>query len=141
MFDLYPPPGPQTPYSSTEERALLFTTELIVGCNANAFDRAFENRPFAYQFGVPPAFHTADTAYTFYNGPSDEVVNNTVAIAMQTYFANFAVHGNPNTGSSLPTMPHYGPASQMLNLTTEGFNVVKDPTANPRCAYWSQPGT
>lgn len=132
---LYPAPGSATPYSTDYERTVLFIGELYVDCNVNAIGRAFAGKPYAYEFSVPPGYHVFDLNYTFYNGASEAVANDTVAIAMQTYFTNFAVHGDPNANLTLPQMPTYGALGEMLNLTNTGFEIAKDPAANSRCKY------
>ena len=137
---LYPPASSATPYATEYERTVLFIGELYVDCNVNAIGRAFAGKPWAYEFSVPPGYHTYDLPYTFYDGASERVSNDTVAVDMQTYFVSFVVHGDPNAGSVLPRLPRYRSTSNMLNLTDTGFHAVVDPAANVRCEYWTKPG-
>ncbi|KAI9686866.1 MAG: hypothetical protein M1822_002619 [Bathelium mastoideum] len=137
---LYPPPGPETPYNTTYTRVETFVADIYIKCKAYTFDRASNGQAWAYRFSVGPAYHTEDVAYTFYNGPSSGI-NGTVALAMQEHFVDFAITGDPNSrGSGSPNMPRYGSRGQILNLSNEGLEVMKDPEDNMRCEFWRQFG-
>ena len=64
---------------------------------------AFKEQNHVYLFGVPPGIHAMDVPYTFYNGPSSEVADPDLALAMQQYITSFAESGIPRA-SGLPTM-------------------------------------
>ena len=73
---------------------------LVIGadrkrCN-NTFclDKAFSNQTYAYQFSVPPGLHGEDVAYTFSNGPANDVGSDSAAVALQQYITSFASRGD-----------------------------------------------
>jgi hypothetical protein len=63
------------------------------------------------------------------------VINETLAIAIQTYYTKFAITGNPNE-DEYPFFPEYGPNSTLLNLNITGINHIADPGNNARCQFW-----
>ncbi|KAF2092522.1 acetylcholinesterase precursor [Rhizodiscina lignyota] len=133
---LYPPPGPKTPYSNDNARAILFTGELVVYCHETVLSTAMHNQTHVYEFSVPPGVHVEDVAFTFFNGPNPQVASPAVAETMQGFISEFALTGNPN-GKGLPEFPVYGHVN-VLNLTLSGYPLVKDPHSNERCAYLQQ---
>lgn len=71
---------------------------------------------------------------------------------MQTYITNFAMTGSPNrpglssASGAVPNFPMQGDnATEMVfNYHVEGTSVTpdirvgRDPTSNPRCAFWQK---
>lgn len=96
---------------------------------------------------MPPALHGQDIAYTFYNEPNSlsEVArpgspgspDKSIAEALQNYIVSFTATGVPSSGNS-PVFPQWGKDQNLLDLNVTGINVVKDDTANSRCAWWQK---
>ncbi|KAL9582931.1 MAG: hypothetical protein Q9203_005285 [Teloschistes exilis] len=89
---LYPTVSNSTLYTDETGRLSLLISELAFVCNTLYLDRAFGNETFAYQFSVPPALHGQDVPYTFFNGPSTDVLSDATAIALQEYVTSFALY-------------------------------------------------
>lgn len=113
---------------------------------------------------MPPGLHGQDVPYTFYNRPSPNdnsssdlpnaslglpAVNQSIAEALQKYIVTFTASGAPTSSSSssssrnkiLPVFfPYWGTdKNNLLDLNNvTGIKVVKDETANGRCAWWQQ---
>ncbi len=86
---------------------------------------------------MPPALHGQDIDYTFYNGPNLSGVpslDQSIAEALQKYIVSFTATGSEN----LPVFPRWGNDTNLLDLNVTGINVVKDDTANSRCAWWQK---
>lgn len=126
------------PYQNGLDRSILFVSELGFSCNTVYLAKAYETNTYKYQFSVPPGVHGNDLRYTFYSGDSaDPTFNYTVAMALQQYLTSFVQNGVPS-GEGYPSFPLYGPSSTELNLNISGINTMRDPTDNPRCAYWQK---
>lgn len=99
---------------------------------------------------MPPALHGLDIFYTFYNGPNSSaalpsigipVPDQSVAEALQKYIVSFTTTGVTSTSSNnntLPVFPQWGDDKNLLDLNVTGIKVVKDDTANSRCAWWQK---
>ena len=124
-------------YTSAFTRTVVILSESAFTCNTNYLDQAYNNATYAYQFSVPPALHGDDVPYTFYNGPSSDVVAQPIAMALQAYLTYFAKNGMPN-GPAVPYFPLYGIDATEQNLNITGIMPMRDPTANPRCLWWQQ---
>jgi len=124
-------------YTNEIARADWIVTEALFACNANYLARAFGQNAFGYQFSVPPALHGDDIYYTFYEGPAATVKNDTLALAMQDYFTNFAITGNPN-GAGLPSFPNYSEGGKLLDLNLTQISIIDDVLANERCYWWQK---
>ena len=124
-------------YTNEIERAVVTLSESSFTCNTNYLGRAFSNKAYGYQFSVPPALHGQDVPYTFYNGPSNSVTNDTVAIALQEYITSFVQTGKPSA-PGLPKFPLYGNNSEIINLGGTSISQITDSTANPRCLWWQK---
>lgn len=138
---VYPPSytGNQ-PYTSPLGRAFLMVQEFVFICNTFYLDKAFNNNTYAYEFQVPPAFHGMDIAYTFYNGQGTNITAGLiapVALELQGYLTNFAMHGDPN-GQGLPSFPKYGPNAMINGIGWNETTQQRDDAANPRCAWWQK---
>lgn len=154
--DLYPAVYDGTyPWTSPIDRTIRIVTEMIFTCNTNYLTKAYDNQTHNYQFAVYPALHGEDVPSTFYVGQGTnltEAIVAPVAEAMQTYFTNFAMTGDPNLpsltslGGELPYFPMQGDnATQMVfnyTITANGveplIGIGVDPTVNERCAFWQK---
>jgi cholinesterase len=127
------------PYTNYFDRAKLALAEAAFICNTNFLQKAFQ--PFAntygYRFSIPPAYHGEDVPYTYYNGPSGSVINDTIAITMQKFILSFVLTGDPNTNASIK-LPAYGQQNQILDLNVTGITTITDLNANPRCDWWQK---
>ncbi|KAJ9259629.1 hypothetical protein DTO212C5_8583 [Paecilomyces variotii] len=120
-------------YTNQFDRVSLTLAEATIVCNARYLDDSF-NESYAYEFAVPPAFHSADLSYTFYDSMSGGGVNVSLAELMQAYFTEFSSTGSPD-GPGLPAFP------TDANWTVQDFNStdfgpMKDPALARRCAWW-----
>lgn len=137
---LYPPvfDGSQAAgYRDQISRSAAFTSESIFTCNTFYLNKAFHNESYSYQFSVAPALHGDDVPYSYYNGPSPAVKNDTVAHTLQDYIINFAQKGDPN-GPTVPKFQNYRHGHKLINLNTTGIMPIDDETANERCNWWQK---
>ena len=125
------------PYTDAKGRNILSSAEASFTCNTYFLNRAFANQTYAYRFSIPPAFHGEDVPYTYYNGPSQSVINDTIALALQSYITTFAITGQPNR-QYLPQITLYGNNNQILDLNITGITTISDPEANERCEWWQK---
>jgi carboxylesterase type B len=124
-------------YRTRLERGALTLSDFIFQCNTDYINRAFHGRSFAYRFSIPPGIHAQDLPYTFYNGPNQAVVNDTVALILQDYITSFAKTGVP--ASSLgPVFERYGKGAGLLNFGPDAILTTLDPAANERCQWWQK---
>lgn len=124
-------------YKTPTGRMDLLITEAFFTCNTNWMMRAFNNQYWSYIFTVPPSLHGIDIVYTYYNGPTASVVNDTLAEIMQKYITNFVEGGNPN-GPDVPYFPRYGSEHTCLNLNQTFIGTIPDNAANERCDWWQK---
>ena len=114
-----------------------------ISCNTDYLNRAYGGKTYAYRFSVPPALHGQDIAYTFYNGPNSseipglEIPDQSIAEALQKYIVSFTATGVPSS-KNLPVFPQWGNDKNLLDLDVTGIKIVKDDTANSRCAWWQK---
>ena len=127
-------------YTDARGRFELCTSEISFTCNTNFVAKAFADlhgeETYSYRFSVLPGGHGQDGAYTYFNGPS-EGVDSEIALAMQTYFTQFTITGQPNK-DGYPAFPPYGSNATMLNLSPKGISAIHDDTDNARCNWWQQ---
>jgi carboxylesterase type B len=113
---LYPPCyNDSQPYTTPFTRLDLAISDFTFVCSTSWLAHAFNNATHNYLFSVPPANHTQDVPYTFFNGANASVKNNTVAVIMQRYFAGFVENGDPNR-DGLPEWDTYGSQSAVMNF-------------------------
>lgn len=76
--------------------------------------------------------------YSFFNGPSPLVSNNTVAAILQDYLLSFAKTSKPSTtNTAVPAFPTYGSSGVVQELGAVIANIP-DPAANARCLWWQK---
>ncbi len=124
-------------YTNQVERGAATVTDAQFSCNAAYLSQAFANRTYAYLFSVPPGLHGLDVPYTFFNGPTFSVLNNTLAYVLQDYITSFAMKGVPSAAGG-PTFPLYGEAATLLNLNVSSITPEMDPASNDRCVWWQK---
>lgn len=137
---LYPPIfNGSEPYESFFDRAKLSLADAAFTCNTYFLQKAFRSlsNTYGYRFSVPPAYHGEDVPYTYFNGPSSSVVNDTIALVMQKYLMSFALTGDPNA-QAIVKMPIYGLQDLILDLNVTGIVPIEDPNANSRCDWWQK---
>ncbi|KAK5997078.1 Carboxylesterase patB [Cladobotryum mycophilum] len=127
------------PYDGFFTRAELSLSDAAFTCNTRYLQQAIRDRfpTYGYRFSIPPAVHGQDVPYTFYNGPSASVANETIALAIQNHILSFAISGQPNIGANVK-MPVYGQGDLILDFNVTGITTIKDPNANERCAWWQK---
>jgi carboxylesterase type B len=127
------------PYTSYLARSTLALADAAFTCNTRFLQEAFRglSNTYGYRFSIPPAYHGEDVPYTYFNGPSPSVVNDTIALAMQKYLMSFVLTGDPNTQATVK-MPVYGQQNLILDLNVTGITTIEDPNANPRCDWWQK---
>ena len=102
---LYPPPDPNTTYTTQNARLSLLDADVYNICWTVLLASTYAPRAHNYIFAVPPAYHAQDLAYTFNSGASyQHNVNVIVAHVLQRAVTNFVQGGNPN-GEGLPSFP------------------------------------
>ena len=148
LSTLYPPhyDGSQ-PYTSFFARFVLFLSEAFFTCNTNMLAAAAteasqesgngNSNSYTYEFAVPPGIHGQDLAYTFYDGPSASVTSTKVAQLLQDYIVSFVMTGKPSSKAAghVVFFP-YRRNDDALFLNVTGPSIIRDPTANARCAWW-----
>ncbi|KAI9656114.1 MAG: hypothetical protein M1831_004685 [Alyxoria varia] len=150
--EMYPPP-PQANvekglvYPTQTERLSLAIAESTFSCNGNYLSRAYPHS-YAYLFTVPFGYHGLDLGYTFYNGGGvriPDLLNVTVARALQDYVVSFARDGRPVTdettdGSKVPVFEMYG-GERKANVQDLGLSrimPVRDAARGGRCRWWQE---
>ena len=137
------------PYTSFFARFVLFLSDAFFTCNTNMLVAAATeasresgngmSNSYTYEFAVPPGIHGQDLAYTFYNGPSASVTSKEVAELLQDYIVSFAMTGKPSShAAGDATFYPYRRNDDALILNVTGPSVIRDPTANARCAWWQK---
>ena len=134
----------QVSAKKNETHARLLARLTAISCNTDYLNRAYGGKTYAYRFSVPPALHGQDIFYTFYNGPNSSEAasllgnpDQSIAEALQKYIVSFTATGVPSS-KNLPVFPQWGHDKNLLDLNVTGINVVKDDTANSRCAWWQK---
>ncbi|KAL8751736.1 MAG: hypothetical protein Q9184_005972, partial [Pyrenodesmia sp. 2 TL-2023] len=135
---IYPPVyNGSFPYTTPQQRSNLAVSEYLINCNTISVAEAYGNQTWNYLFGVPPAIHGQDLAYTYNPNVPTPGFYPSVAASMQAYLVNFVLTGNPN-GNGLPSWPVYGPDAAAINFTVPGVMRTRSDSANSRCAFWNR---
>ncbi|KAL8937910.1 MAG: hypothetical protein Q9211_003450 [Gyalolechia sp. 1 TL-2023] len=136
--EIYPPIYDGSfPYTDPQQRSDLAVNEYFITCNTISVAEAYGNQTHNYIFGVPPAIHAQDLAYTYSPSAPTPGFFPTVAANLQTYLTNFVLVGDPN-GKALPEWPVYGPSASAINFTVGGITQTRSDSANSRCAFWNR---
>ena len=140
--DIYPPDyAGRQPYKTPQQRSDLAVKEYSISCNTVSIASAFKNQTYNYIFGVPPAIHAQDLAYTYTQNAATPHFYPQLATDLQTYLAQFLLTGNPNPSPNprqLPDWPVYGSGAKVINFTTKGVQESVSDAANSRCDFWNK---
>ncbi|KAI1371187.1 alpha/beta-hydrolase [Hypoxylon crocopeplum] len=135
--NLYPPVFNGTyGYTDQFQRALVTVQDSTIICNTRYLASAMSDRAYGIRFAVPPGIHGEVTSYVFQNGLTAGVTK-AVADRLQQYIVSFVMNSVPADVSGSP-MALYGASSQLTNMAAAGSTVIKDDTANARCAWWQR---
>lgn len=137
---IYPPIyDGSLPYTTPQQRSDLAVKEYFISCQTVSIAKAYRNLTHDYIFGVAPAIHAQDLAYTYYpNGVTPGFYPN-VATTLQKYVVNFVLTGNPNKDKmSLAPWPTFGQRAAAINFTETGISQTTSDSENSRCAFWNQ---
>ncbi|KAK1675025.1 Alpha/Beta hydrolase protein [Colletotrichum godetiae] len=131
--DLYPPIlNGSYGYTDHISRTALTMQDLLFRCNGLALARALNGTTHQYEFGVFPAMHAEDVAYTFSDDGAGMSSPET-AIALQRYMASFALSGNPH-GHGVMEFPMYERDENVLLMNATGQYVSHyDSLTTDRC--------
>ncbi|KAL8706260.1 MAG: hypothetical protein Q9201_000697 [Fulgogasparrea decipioides] len=135
---IYPPVyDASSPYATPQERSDLAVKEYLISCQTVSIAKAYKNQTHNYIFGIAPAIHAQDLAYTYYpNGATPDFYPK-VAVTLQNYLVNFVLTGNPNK-QGLSPWPMFGQQAAAINFTETGVSQTTSDSANSRCAFWNQ---
>ena len=135
---IYPPAyNGSLPYTTPQQRSNLAVNEYLIKCNTISIAQAYGNQTYNYVFGVPPAIHAQDLAYTYTPNVATPGFLPIIATTLQGYLSRFVLNGNPN-GKGLPSWPVYGQNAVAINFTANGVVQTQSDSANSRCAFWNQ---
>ncbi|KAI1394298.1 alpha/beta-hydrolase [Hypoxylon trugodes] len=123
-------------YTNQFQRALATIQDSTIICNTRYLASAMSGRAYGVKFAVPPGIHGEETSYVFQNGKTSDV-NQDVADRLQQYIASFVMNSVPSDVNGL-YIPLYGSRSQLISMAASGSTIVKDDTANARCAWWQR---
>ena len=121
--------------------------DATVVCNTYTLGRAYSgNSTFAYEFSVPPAWHSSDLPYNFWDHSLPATnIDTTLAAIMQRYITNFAVHGSPISGAANQTSKwpalHADNGTIVQNLNSTKFGPKTDSVdskTRTRCEWWQR---
>ena len=138
IHQIYPPvyDGSQ-PYTTPQGRSDLAVNEYLIKCNTVSIAEAYGNRTHNYIFGVPPAIHAQDLAYTYTPNAATPGFFPEVAVKLQQYLANFILVGSP-ARHNLQQLPVFGIKAAAINFTSAGVRHTSSDSANDRCAFWNR---
>ncbi|KAF2089528.1 alpha/beta-hydrolase [Saccharata proteae CBS 121410] len=128
-----------TGYNDYVGRQTMAISDCAIACYSYYVNNAFNGSSYAFQFTVPPAYHSQELDYVFWDGDALEEkllpYNMTLVNIMQDYWTNFVLYGNPN-GDGLPFFPKYGNNSTVIDLSWADVVPKVDPADNERCKWW-----
>ena len=135
-------------YTNWYERIATITSEFAFICNDYYMTSATSQQSYGYLFNYFPGFHGQDIPYTFFDGfvnatNPQAVQSANAAFTLQDWITSFTLGQTPSTRvAGSPNLPLYD-GTQMIGAINGALGqfqpaVVKDPAANPRCAWWQQ---
>ena len=135
---IYPPTyDGSMPYKTPQQRSDLAVKEFLISCNTVSIAQAYNNQTYNYIFGISPAIHAQDLAYTYFPSVVTPDFFQDVAITLQEYLVKFVLTGNPNK-YGLPSWLYYGQQAAAINFTETGVSQTGVDSANSRCAFWNR---
>ena len=135
---IYPPRyDGSLPYVTPQQRSDLAVKEYLISCNTISIAYAYQHKTYNYIFGISPAIHAQDLAYTYYPNTPSTGFYPQIAMDMQGYFTQFTLAGDPNK-RGLPQWPQFGQGAKAINFTVAGIQDVVSDAANSRCAFWNE---
>ena len=135
---IYPPVYDGSfPYTNPQQRSNLAVNEYLIKCHTISVAEAYGNQTHNYVFGVTPALHAQDLAYTYSPSVATPGFFPAIAATLQTYLVNFVLRGDPN-GDGLQSWPVYGPDAAAINFTASAVTQTRSDSANGRCAFWNR---
>ena len=139
---LYPPDySGKQPYKTPQQRSDLAVKEYLISCNTVSIANAYQNQSHNYIFGIPPAIHAQDLAYTYTPNAATPDFYPKLATDLQTYLANYILSGNPNPSPNplkLPDWSVYGQGAKAINFTMGDVQKTTSDAANSRCDFWNK---
>ena len=135
---IYPPDySGKQPYRTPQQRNDLAVKEYQISCNTINIANAYKNQAHNYIFGILPAIHAQDLAYTYAPNAATPNFFPQIATDLQKYLAHFVLTGNPNQ-NGLPSWPLWGHNAKALNFTAVGVQETTSDAANSRCDFWNK---
>lgn len=147
----YPVGSYATPYNALGAVG----TDAIFACNARqdvqnlsqftpTYQYEFNDPNPPFPFPIPPVpyslgdYHASEIQYIFPTGSSQLSAGQAkLASEMETYWTNFAKHGNPN-GAGVPSWPAYTAATDEAQSLTEPAPAPESGfAADHKCAFWA----
>ena len=137
---IYPPIyDGSLPYTTPQQRSDLAVKEYLITCQTVSIAKAYRNQTHNYIFGIAPAIHAQDLAYTYYPNGVTPGFYPKVATTLQKYLVNFVLTGNPNKDEmGLAPWPLFGQRAAAINFTETGVSQTISDSANSRCAFWNR---
>ena len=167
ITSLYPNASKDSsPFGTETDRVEAFIRDSCFTCNTRHLTEAFgDSNVWNMQYSVTPGWHATDLVPTFFNpnffdsndgalegltGTLAPVIGLLLAglsAALQSYFASYAISGDPNTHRALlnvpPTVPWDHPDSSgeemagVVNVGDLGFGTVSDDrNKKTPCDFW-----
>ncbi|KAL2839441.1 Alpha/Beta hydrolase protein [Aspergillus pseudodeflectus] len=141
----YPAPDvARSPFTTHADRAAAVISDYIFVRNSVALAKAFSGKAFAGIFSSRGALHANDFEIPYYyEGPLNlTTLDPNLALAYQSYFHSQALTGDANAlrnVSTTPVWPLFRATNQakFLNVTDEGFKIVKDPRLVSLVSFWN----
>ena len=138
ISEIYPPIyNGSLPYVTPQQRGDLAAKEYLISCNTVSMVNAYQRKTYNYIFGVEPAIHAQDLAYTYYPNGGTPGFYPEIAVTLQNYLVNFVLTGNPNK-QGLLSWPMFGQRAEAIHFTKTGVSRTSSESANSRCTFWNQ---
>ncbi|ETS81520.1 hypothetical protein PFICI_06522 [Pestalotiopsis fici W106-1] len=133
---LYPPNfDGSLGYVDQATRQMALWEEAVILCHFQSLNQAVGGNSYAYEFGIPPGFHTQDLKYTF-NDPTSPVPFPQAQDLIQRSIATFVKIGIPVLDSKEQTYPVWGSNHSTLKVAEIGAQVGRSGINETRCTWW-----